>query len=509
MHPLLPEFCALFEGHASSYGTYTLTNEVKDNGKRMGKAASFNKPVTVEMYDAHLAGKLGLGITPINKDSMVKFGAADIDEYPLDLPAVNAKITELKFPLVLCRTKSGGAHLYLFMKEWAPAVLMQKKLREMASALGFSTVEIYPRQSQLLSERGDVGNWINIPYFNEQKTMRYALGPKNTALSFRDFIPYALSKSITISDLEALKCTAPEILPGGPPCLQQLVKQGFPEGTRNNGLMNLGIYAIKAYGDNWQARLEEYNNKYMHPPLAPEEVLQVIKSLNKKDYSYTCKSQPIQSFCNAAVCRACKHGVGGADIGMPMFGSLTKIATAPPVWFVDVEVEEGIRRMELSTEELQQPALFQKRCMEALNIMPLVLKRDNWIPIIQKLLTEVVVVEIPPEATPVGVLHNLLEAFCTSRVTARSVDELLLGKPWVNDGHVHFRLQDFIQFLTVKKFTLLPLNKIAVQLKDFKGCNKGFHNIKGKGTNVYVIPLASFEKQTESFDAPPQPKEPI
>ena len=37
-----------------------------------------------------------------------------------------------------------------------------------------------------------------------------------------------------------------EILPGGPPCLQELLSQGpLGEGSRNNGLFNIGVYLKK------------------------------------------------------------------------------------------------------------------------------------------------------------------------------------------------------------------------------------------------------------------------
>lgn len=34
-----------------------------------------------------------------------------------------------------------------------------------------------------------------------------------------------------------------EEIKDGPPCLQALMRQGFPEGTRNNGLFNIGVYS--------------------------------------------------------------------------------------------------------------------------------------------------------------------------------------------------------------------------------------------------------------------------
>lgn len=510
MHPYTHEFMSLFEGHATSFGTYVLTGEVTEAGKQKGNATSINRPLTIDIYSDHLSGKYGLGVIPINEHSMAKFGAIDIDIYDLDLKALNDCVQKLNLPLMVCRTKSGGAHLYLFLTEWAKAALVQKKLREMAVALGYGTCEIYPRQSQLLAERGDVGNWINLPYFNGHTTMRYGLSKDtHTALKLEAFIKAAFAIAVTPVNLHNMKFTAPEYLSGGPPCLQQLCSQGFPDGTRNNGLFNLGVYAQKAYGEGWEGKLEELNSKFMKPPLSTNEVLGVIKSLKKKQgsYLYTCKAQPIQAFCNAAVCRTCKFGVGAAELGMPKFGTLTKLNTVPPLWFLDVETQDGIGRLELTTEELQAPALFQKRCMEALNIMPMILKRETWTEIIQKLLQDLNVVQIPKEATPEGQLFVQLENFCTSRVQASKVDELLIGKPWVNNGEIHFRLTDFIKYLQIQKFNLLPLHKVAAAMKKIEGFKKVFHNIKGKGVNAVVIPENSFDVQKESFDVPEQPKD--
>lgn len=509
MHPLTQEYMSIFEGHQASYGTYTLTGEVTEAGKHKGKAASINKPITVECYSDHLIGKRGLGVIPINVNSMAKFGAIDIDIYPLDILDLHWKIIKLKLPLILCRTKSGGAHLYLFLKDWAPAGLVQKKLREMAVCLGYGTCEIYPRQSQLLAERGDAGNWINLPYFDCNKTFRYALHQTSgAALSLKDFIELVFKKQIAQVELHNLSFKAPETLPGGPPCLQTLCQQGFPDGTRNQGLMNLGVYAQKCYPDKWEERIEEYNRLHMKPPLPPDEVLNVIKSLKRKQYSYTCKSLPIQPFCNAAVCRTCAHGIGGAELGMPKFGTLTKLNTVPAIWFLDVEKEDGIGRLELSTDELQQPLHFQKRCMESLNIMPIIHKREIWNGIVQKLLQDVNIVEIAFEATPAGQMMRHLEVFLIDRrIEARTSDELLLGKPWHNNGEIHFRMCDFIDYLQMKKFSLLPLSKIASVLKDIRGFRKQFHNIKGKGLNTMAIPKDTFSQQNDGLELPEQPKE--
>jgi hypothetical protein len=496
MHALIQDFMLLFAGDMKAYGAYKLTGAVSETGKVEGKAYSLKGDVTAELWEKHLRGQQGLGIIPINQDSQVKFAAIDIDEYPLDLVDINRRIREYGLPLLVCRTKSGGAHLFLFLNEFAEAKAIQVRMREFASYLGFGSSEVFPKQTNILVERGDVGQWINMPYFDMNNTLRFGLNIDGTQLaSAADFIIFAKNSQVSFADVMAIQLNVEESLSGGPPCLQHLIKLGFPAGTRNNGLFNLGIYAKKFCPDDWRKLVETYNVKYMDPPLTPNEVLAVIKSLDKKDYSYTCKSQPIQSHCNLSKCRSCKHGIGGGA-GMPKLGTLTKLNTQPPIWFIDVE-QGG--RLELTTDDLLAPMRFQVRCMEVLNIVPPVLKRETWQEIVRNLLDNLTVVEVPKEATPEGQLMQHLEEFCTSRVSGKTHEELLLGKPWTNNKFHYFRLKDFIGYLTRQKFTDVKINRIAMFLRDHKA-EKHFFNIKGKGCNCYAIP--EFKQITSALDVP-------
>ena len=49
------------------------------------------------------------------------------------------------------------------------------KAAEISAALGHGRCEIFPKQEQVLVERGDVGNFINLPYFDSEQTFRYAI----------------------------------------------------------------------------------------------------------------------------------------------------------------------------------------------------------------------------------------------------------------------------------------------------------------------------------------------
>ena len=138
-----------------AHGSYEISGERAD-GKKQGRAKTVREDVTDDKWQSHIQGKMGLGIIPINDSSECRFGAIDIDEYEgLDIGAINKKLIDFKFPLWPCQSKSGGVHLYLFTSEWVGADTLQRKLRDMAAALGYGSSEIFPKQTQILAERGD------------------------------------------------------------------------------------------------------------------------------------------------------------------------------------------------------------------------------------------------------------------------------------------------------------------------------------------------------------------
>ena len=506
MHPLAHDFDRIFEGHRLNYGVYKLTGETEPTGKKKGRALSLRGHVTPDLWSKHLLGIEGIGIIPITDESCVKFAAIDVDVYDLNLAELAKTIKSKNFPLVLCRTKSGGAHLYLFLRDWAPARLVQQKMRDMAVLLGFGNAEIFPKQHTILASRGDIGQWINMPYFPAEGGERYAINEEGAVLSAAQFVTKADSLALEVEQLATLELNVPErqAFFDGPPCLNVLAAKGFELGTRNNGLFNVGIYLKKVFQDTWETKLEEANRSYMQPPLSNREVETIKRSLRKpKNYLYTCKQQPLCAFCNSSLCRTRKYGIGMNGAGLPIFGTLTKVLTNPPIWFVDVE---GGHRIELTTEELQYLKKFQTRCMEVANVLPIKISHEQWSIIVQTLLEDVTFVEVSSEATVQGQLRQYLEDFCTSRVSGKSAEELLLGKPWTNNRRTYFRLRDFLAFLKRMKFEEIKTNRIAVYLHHL-GANRHFFNVKGRGVSCYSVP--EFARQETPFTLPDFPENKI
>ena len=367
-------FAALFRGYEGAFGKYEV-KRVNERGKSEGKARTVAGMPTQDDWNRHLEGRdCGLGGIPLLKNNCVSFAAIDVDNYRMDLPQLEEKIKN--FPFVLCRSKSGGAHLYIFFKKPAMASVVVEKLHAWAARLGFGGSEIFPKQTERVDER-DIGNWINLPYFNAGNSVRYAL-LEGKALSFNDFLDYAESKQITEEDLEsydAVQSLKSSLFYEGPPCLRQIESiGGFPDGTRNEGMFNVAVYLRKAFPDDWKDRMVTYSGSMCHPALGIQEIQTIIKSADKKDYGYRCKQSPIKEFCNRRECLKCLHGIGeGGGITIEM-GNVTKYDGDPVLWGIEL----GGQRVLVETDILYNQNRFNKICMERINRCPTNMPPARW-----------------------------------------------------------------------------------------------------------------------------------
>jgi len=288
---LASRFYALFAGLERAHGVYThiARDQSRSDGKLKGQATTVRAPVTDELWAAHLAGGAGIGVIPIRDDNTVLFGAIDIDVYAdMDHGRIASAIARAKLLLIPCRSKSGGAHIYLFCKEPVPAADMQRKLQQIAGRLGFGNSEIYPKQTTVRADKQDLGSWLNMPYQDAPNTNRYALRADGDPMTAEEFLDAAAGATAAAEWVaEPLPLAAAGALPEGPPCLQALMAQGFPEGTWQSGMFNLGVYCRKAQPDNWKGHLIQLNAINFPPDKWPASDLDgIMKSLSKKDYSY-------------------------------------------------------------------------------------------------------------------------------------------------------------------------------------------------------------------------------
>ena len=106
-------FQRLFTGYSGAYGTYD-PRMLSERGKKKPAHRAIRSQCTAECYLDHLSGRQPLGVYLLDDDQMLRFAAIDIDVYPIDHANISVQLNELPLPMVVCSSKSGGAHIYVF-----------------------------------------------------------------------------------------------------------------------------------------------------------------------------------------------------------------------------------------------------------------------------------------------------------------------------------------------------------------------------------------------------------
>mgnify|MGYP003109698197 FL=1 len=492
-------FMGLFEGYKLAHGQYRVQRQESD-GKMAGRAVTVSEPAKEKNFKEHLGGgEYILGIIMLKEDNSCNFGVIDIDirgELVLKdtLEELEKKIRDT--PLVLCRSKSGGAHLYLFCKPAIPAIDMVSKLNEFAAGLGYGGAEIFPKQISRANEM-DRGNWINLCYWDGDKSERYAIH-KGKKLDLEGFLSLAEKKRTNFEELENFQPELTSDFEDGPPCLQHIMTMGFPEGGRNISLFNVGVYYRKKNPDDWQEDLMRFNYEKLDKPLPSGEVNALVKSVSKKDYAYTCKQSPICNYCEKSKCMKREFGIGGFNGGLAIqIDSITKYETENRQsvrWYIEI----GGERIEVTTQQLLDQRQLQKICVEKLNKCPSTMPGQKWEQKINELLTGVEVISDPDDASQQGQFEKMLDSFLTGKVQARHRDEIMNGKPWheTDEQKVYFRSEDLFIYLEGRRFRYQSQHQVWSWLRVQGGDRKTFR-IKSKPVKVWSMPAPQFYDDEE------------
>jgi hypothetical protein len=462
----------LFQGFRSAYGTYRIDpTQISADGKAKGEAATLRQEVTEELWEQHLAGTESLGVITITEESQCHWGCIDIDRYDLDLQVLSKRLQST--PFILCRSKSGGAHVLLFLSDPVPAATIQSKLRDIASDLGFGGCEIFPKQTHVNLERGDLGNWLNMPYFGDPST-RYCIHPDQGPLTLQRFIAYANSQRVTPAELDKLTVeditdTSREVVAfeDGPACFEKMLRQGKISENRNISLVNMGVYAKKKWPQNWEGPLMRMNGEYFNEPLPADEVVQITRNLKKKEYQYQCNSTPLCDFCNSSLCRQRKFGVSDGDFPIRVL-ALRRYESEPVVWFMDI-ADYGT--LELNTKQLRSAGQFAEQCLEQKSFLPPI-DQKTWIQLLAAALDKVLVIEMSDaEQQEVTVAGSLGDAFKSvlARGTAENWEEAATGRPYVNGEHIFFKSSAIQEEYHKISREMISLRKLSQFFKDM-GC---------------------------------------
>ena len=362
---MIDRFIKIFEGLDRAYGQFK-KNDSRVSVKVEGKPWVEHKPLQKQLWENHLMGiGVSLGVFPLTDEGTCKWGAIDIDVDGLDYEELLKKIREFKLPLIMFRSKSGRAHVYLFMKNFTSAEEVRLVIKKFASKLGLADKldRIYPMQTELGEK--DTGSWLNLPYFNHEEGSRYAYKDDFDAASIEEFFEmhkkYAqesldeylveeikTTKKVKNTTLESL------LLPCHKNCLKLNDNKVPSDIGRNDFLLHSLVWAKRA--EKHTKKIEEYkhldskgllkhfNKKYFKEPLPEDEMEKTIFKSEDKEYKYLCKRPKIKKYCDPSAC--VRHVCGiTQDQALELveakeaLGQITQYCSDPPIFYESVDVK--------------------------------------------------------------------------------------------------------------------------------------------------------------------------
>ena len=364
--------------------------------------------------------------------------------------------------------------------------------------LGYGNSEVFPKQIKLNSKE-DTGNFLNLPYFNSQKTTRYAFLENGEAATLDGFFGVYERNKLTPEQLENLtiKRTASE-LSDGPPCIETLAAEKIGEGKRDNTLFDYAVYAKKKWSGEWKNKLILFNQNYMVPPLDDASVERIKLQHEKKEWGYKCKDEPMCSYCDKFLCKTRKYGIGG-EITFPLLSDLQKILLDKPYYRLNVDGERV--RLE-NTVTLYDQRLFQIAVLEQINKVLPNISIKEWKNLIRDLMDGREDIEAPAGSSKIDQLQIHLEEYCTNRFsTTASKEDITRGSAFQVEKKNYYIFRKFYQgFLLKKKWDEKPQLTHQMLKEHFK-CAEDRIMIGKKKFSVIVA------SSLERIEAPYVPKE--
>ena len=203
-------FMTLFSGYTKAYGTYD-ERMLGSLGKQKPMHRKVDSTPSADTVKNHLNGQRPLGIYLLDDDEMVRFAAIDIDVYPVEHAKISQQLKEWGLPFVVCNSKSGGAHAYVFFVKPEDPARVIAELRRVSAALGYPDAEVFPKQVK--RPPGGYGNYINLPFFAHPK-LCYNCWDGDQQLGLDRFLDLAESRLTNLAALSEAIAQA-DLVPRG------------------------------------------------------------------------------------------------------------------------------------------------------------------------------------------------------------------------------------------------------------------------------------------------------
>ena len=507
----LNKFIYIFEGLDIAHGITKKSSQVNEKGKNETRSFTVHKPPIEKLWQDHLEGKdPGLGIIPINRDNKLKWGCIDVDVYPVNHQDFIKKLQEKNIKAIVFRSKSGGAHIFVFTKTFVPAIVMRAKLKIIASEIGYARAEIYPKQDTINVARGDTGSFLNLPYHNCKDSVMYAFNSNGMKMSLEEFFDYHNEMAMTEEELTNFAIVnekeSLDYFKGMPPCLVTLLSDGVPNGQRNNCMYNVGVYLKKRYTQNneWKGRMHIYDEKFMKPPLGANEIDVLKKSLDSKEYRYKCKDEPISSFCNAKKCATKEFGIG-EDGPTLEITEIRKYESEPPIWFVSLDGPT----VEVDGATLHDAEKFSVACMEQIGKPLMPVPKHAWRKALIKLMVNAKPITAP-ESSKISVQLTEILSEYINKTPGRDKEDILRGVAFTDkNGMTMFKFSNFWKYLLRTKTwadKTYPKQKTLRMLQQLFKATETSPKIDGKTHRVLEMNHVNLDKpSTKKYEMEKEP----
>ena len=486
-------FKDIFKGLDRARGVTYVDKKGEDGQKIKGKSFVTREKVTDDLWNKHLQGiEPSLGIIPINDDNKCIWGCIDIDSYAgFDHKKLISKIKELKLPLVVFRSKSGGAHVFLFTQVPVEAKIVRDKLLSISAVLGYGGSEVFPKQIELKSQ-DDTGNFLNLPYFNGDNTTRYAFKDDGTAASLEEF--YGIYNNVKQLDVGSIKVERPQSeFSDGPPCLESLTQSKLNDG-RDRVIYQFIQYAKRKWPEEWPKKINQFNYTHFVEPLEDKVIQDKIKFHSKKDLGFKCNEEPMCNHCDKNLCRTREFGIGGESV-FPSLTDLQKILLDEPYYWVNVDGE----RVKLDTiDYLMEQRLFRRTVAKQINKKPKRVTTKEFESYVDQLLQAIEEVEAPVGSSKIDQLSNHLEDYCIQRsIGSVTKKDILNGAVYTEENKHIFTFHRFFHGHLTKKKWKEDYQVTQQMLKEHCGCDEGRMIIGKKKPSVMKV--AVFDKVEDQF----------
>lgn len=487
MSDSLNTFMFMFSGLQGSYVKNDLKQGVKNSiGKIKTDIHVVSSAPIKNTYVSHLQGEMGLGICPVDGSNMCGFAVLDIDCYSKEKQQHLLNLVHsFDFPFVPFLSKSGGLHLYVFLKQRVKASEVRKLLQQFIDVFsldnvfsneGTSLVEIFPKQD-VLPQNGK-GSYITIPYFNYKQSKTPMISFDFTPVDFTPAMAALTTATTSLKDFESKLKALP--YDDAPICIQKALLSYLKGETsgRNDFLFSVAVYLKKKNGTISTEDLIPINEKFFEP-LEVTELDAIMHSVANTGYKYKCSGAICKKFCDKKSCMKREYGVGKAKghfTGID-FGRLIRMNSKDPYYLWELRASEELpytKVMFKNEEDLSDQKKFLVNCMRYLNVAPTQVSINDWLEIVNGALSrmEVQEVSITSDTTE---SNQIYKAFISFLVTKKAVNSkpymVRIGNVYKNEyNEYYFTADGFASYLNSKK--LLTKSLIIRETLEHFGCEE-------------------------------------